>query len=100
MRVRGPNALRVSSRSRSRVASEIVVHRSQPPVDGVSDGESGWGWWAYASSRAPARPMARMNSTGETPPRLPRGAVDPPAIAAFGITALIASAAGLRRRVT
>ena len=59
---------------------QIVVHAAQPPPSGVSAGESGCGWWAYASRCAPARPMPRMKSTGDTPPDAPRGAVAPPAI--------------------
>ena len=47
-----------------------------------------------------ARPIPRMKSTGEVPPRPPRGAVAPPAIGAEGITLLIAAAGGLRSRVT
>jgi hypothetical protein len=44
--------------------------------------------------------MARMKSTGDIPPVPPRGAVAPPAIDAFGITDLIAAAAGLSSLVT
>ena len=100
MRTRDPNARRVSVRSRSSDAIEIVEQWSQPPADGDSAGDSGCGWCAYASSRAPARPMPRMKSTGDVPPGPPRGAVAPPAIDARGMTALIASAAGFSRRVT
>ena len=75
----------------------IVSHREQPPVNGVSAGESGCGWCAYASSRAPARPIPRMKSTGDVPPEPPRGAVAPPAIDACGITSLIAAPAGVQQ---
>ena len=78
----------------------MVVHWAQPPVNGVSAGESGCGWCAYASRRAPARPIPRMKSTGDIPPLPPRGAVAPPATEARGITDLIAEAAGLSNRVT
>ena len=48
-----------SRTSRSSVAIVIVSQCAQPPVDGVSAGESGCGWCAYASSRAPARAHRR-----------------------------------------
>ena len=100
MRVRAPNALRVSSheplegrkRDRQACAASAGSRRlgRRERVRMVRE----------CVERAPALPIPRMNSTGETPPWLPRGAVEPPAIAAVGITALIAAAAGFRSFVT
>src|SRR5438045_2390644 len=82
------------------VAIVIVVHWLQPPVNGDSRfGSSGYGLWAYASSRACAARMPRSHAVGETPPVDPRGAVPPPATFAPAICAWIAVYAGLRRRV-
>ena len=50
----------------------IVVQCAQPPENGVSRMLEGYGWWAYASRRAPAERMPRMNATGETPPEAAR----------------------------
>ena len=47
-----------------------------------------------------ARPIPRMNATGDSPPVPPRGAVTPPATFDDGDAAWIAAYAGLSRRVT
>jgi hypothetical protein len=98
--VRVPNALRTCTSSRGSVAIVIVVQWSQPPLVGVSPRRSGYGLCAYASSRACAFAMPSIQSTGETPPVAPRGAVTPPATWDPGLTAWIAAYAGFRSFVT
>src|SRR5918994_1394511 len=72
--------VRTSLISRSRSAIVIVLHQGHPPDQGVSiPGFAGYGWCAYASSLALYRRMARIQSTGLTPPTFPLGAVTPPA---------------------
>ena len=77
------------------VAIVIEGQSRQPPLDGVSDGVKGYGWWAYASNFARARAMPRTQATGATPPAAPRGPVTPPPTWACGSTAWIPSYAGL-----
>ena len=88
----GPNALVTSLTSFGSVAIVSVRQLSQPPLHGVSVcGRSGYGLWAYASSRAPAAAMPWIQSMGDMPPVFPRGAVTPPATCACGFTAWIAA---------
>src|SRR5919109_3364584 len=96
----GPNAAWTSWRSFGSVAIVIVRQPLQPPAHGVSVcGLSGYGLCAYASRRAPARFIPWIQSTGETPPAFPRGAVTPPPTWAPRCTAWIAAYAGLSSRV-
>src|SRR5829696_5688250 len=100
MRFRG-HARCTSATSRSRSAIVIVVQCEQPPEDGVSvRGRVGYGWCAYASSRAWAAFIPRRNATGESPPTFPRGAVTPPATLFARERALSEAYAGLSSRVT
>ena len=84
---------------RSFLIVAIVIHGQflQPPLDGVSDGVEGYGWWAYASNFARAAAMPRTHVTGATPPAPPLGPVAPPPTRACGSTAWIPSYAGLSR---
>ncbi len=76
----------------------MFSQRLQPPDVGVSSRLTGYGWCAYASRRAPcARSMPRIQSTGETLPDPPRGAVTPPATRFARFARLSAAYAGLSR---
>src|SRR4051812_41370150 len=93
-----PNARSTESSRRGSVAIVIVVQWPQPPEVGVSRGASGYGLCAYASSRACAFFIPAIQSTGDTPPLEPRGAVTPPATFDPGLARWIAANAGLSSR--
>src|SRR5205085_11367314 len=96
MRFEAPNERWTSVRSLGSVAIVSVRQLSQPPLHGVSVcGGSGYGLWAYASSRAPAAAMAWIQSMGDMPPVFQRGVVSPPANCACGFTVLIVEWVGL-----
>src|SRR5919204_1620369 len=60
----------------------------------------GYGWCEYASKRAPAARIPRMNVIADSAVRVARGEVAPPATRFAGSRACSASNAGFRRRWT
>jgi len=68
-----------SARIAGRFAIVITAHRTHVAWNGVSPGDTGYGFCAYASSRARASFIPCMNATGDIPDGVCRGDVTPPA---------------------